>query len=174
MTREEAIKKIKAWEFLDNDKKEVLETLIPELAESKDERIRKELLESFKYQQRESRTDKEWLNGIKLSEVVAWVEKQGEQKPKWGDDDEQYLLVCKNALHKYQVSDKWDADIISKWLDDKLKQGEQKPKWSDEDDYNAQCYIAKAERDIANGCTGRNKELIDWLKSLKQRMEGKV
>ena len=50
------------------------------------------------------------------------IEKQGEKKPKWGDDDEQYLLVCKNALRKYQVSDKWDADIISKWLDNKLKE----------------------------------------------------
>ena len=49
--------------------------------DEKDERIRKELLESFKYQQRESRTDKEWFNGIKLSEVVAWLEHQGEQKP---------------------------------------------------------------------------------------------
>ena len=48
--------------------------------DEKDEKIRKELLESFKYQQRESRTDKEWLNGIKLSEVVSWLEKQGEQK----------------------------------------------------------------------------------------------
>ena len=34
----------------------------------------------------------------------------------WSDDDEQYLLVCKNALAKYQVSDKWDASIIYSWL----------------------------------------------------------
>lgn len=54
----------------------MIESIFPELKESKDEKIRKELLESFKYQQRESRTDKEWLNGIKLSEVVAWLEKQ--------------------------------------------------------------------------------------------------
>ena len=119
---------------------------------------------------REFERDKSGMEVIK-EEKVDNAERQGE-KPKWGDDDEQYLLVCKNALHKYQVSDKWDADIISKWLDDKLKQGEQKPKWSEEDDYNVHCCIAKAESDIANGCTGRNKELIDWLKSLKQRMEG--
>ena len=61
--------------------KEEFETIFHELKENDDERIRKELLESFKYQQRESRTDKEWLNGIKLSEVVAWLEKQG-KKPK--------------------------------------------------------------------------------------------
>ena len=52
--------------------------IFPELKESKDEKIRKELLESFKHQQRESRTDAEWLNGIKLSEVVSWLEKQKE------------------------------------------------------------------------------------------------
>jgi len=46
-----------------------------------------------------------------------------------------------------------------------------KPKWSEEDDYNVQCCIAKAERDITNGYPGRNKELIEWLKQLKQRME---
>lgn len=39
----------------------------------------------------------------------------------WSEKDEQYLLVCKNALSKYQVSDKWDANIISRWLEDKLK-----------------------------------------------------
>ena len=44
------------------------------------------------------------------------------QKPvEWSKDDEQYLLICKNALSKYQVSDKWDAGIISRWLENKLK-----------------------------------------------------
>ena len=39
----------------------------------------------------------------------------------WSEEDKQYLLVCKNALAKYQASDKWDAKIISRWLDNKLK-----------------------------------------------------
>ena len=46
MTREEALKKVKAWDFLDNDKREALETLIPEL-QSEDERIRKFLHYTF-------------------------------------------------------------------------------------------------------------------------------
>ena len=66
---------------LTNSTKAVLEEIFPELAENRDEKIRKELLESFKYQQIESRTDKEWLNGIKLSEVVAWLEKQSNTIP---------------------------------------------------------------------------------------------
>jgi len=52
-----------------------------------------------------------------------------------------------------------------------LEKQASKTKWSEEDDYNVQCYIAKAERDIANGCHGRNKELIEWLKSLKDRVQ---
>ena len=42
-------------------------------------------------------------------------------KQEWSEEDEQYLLICKNALAKYQVSDKWDANIIFHWLENKLK-----------------------------------------------------
>ncbi len=50
------------------------------------------------------------------------VECELKRKPaEWSEEDDQYLLVCKNALAKYQVSDKWDATIISRWLEDKLK-----------------------------------------------------
>ena len=47
---------------------------------------------------------------------------------------------------------------------------EQKPAWSKEDDYNVQCLIAKVTYDIQKGNVGRNYKLIDWLKSLKYRM----
>jgi hypothetical protein len=49
---------------------------------------------------------------------------------------------------------------------------EQKPTWSEEDDYNVQCLVAKVVSDIQNGNVGRNQELIDWLKSLKQMIGG--
>jgi len=62
----------------------------------------------------------------------------------------------------------WDSD--RKELR-KLEKQAPKPKWSEEDDYNVQCCIAKTKSDIENGRIGRNKELINWLKSLKQRME---
>ena len=102
-----------------------LETMFPELAESEDERIRKELLESFKYQQRESRTDKEWLNGIKLSEVVAWLEKQAEKK---------------------------SADDIQKPTDIKIHQGDKNNPY-DMSFEEAQNYITKRDFDIClNDC----------------------
>lgn len=129
--------------LLDNAKKqgniivrvEDLENTFPELKEkeSEDEKIRKELLESFKYQQRESRTDKEWLNGIKLSEVVAWLEKQGKE------DYNPYKVViesiaemCERYSHTMDWKDFYDnvkvkcKDAIEYDKANSEKQGEQK------------------------------------------------
>ena len=76
MTREEAISKIKAWDFLDNDEKEALETLIPELKESEDERIKKALIQFFQ------RFPYDRLNeNLKPKEVITWLEKQRKREP---------------------------------------------------------------------------------------------
>lgn len=75
MTREEAIRRIKAWN-LDPDDMEVLSAVIPELAESEDERIRIELKEAFEAYDIESK----W-NGIPIRSIFAWLENQKEQKP---------------------------------------------------------------------------------------------
>lgn len=74
MEREEAIRRIKAWN-LDSDDREVLETLIPELAESEDEKIRKELKEAFAAYDIESK----W-NGIPIRSIFAWIEKQAKSE----------------------------------------------------------------------------------------------
>lgn len=62
------------------------------------------------------------------------AEMRGEQKPVWNEDDEQYLLVCKNALTKYQNTDKWDAHIISNWLENKLKSLRPQSQWKPSDE----------------------------------------
>lgn len=72
MTREEAIRRIKAWN-LDSDDREVLAVIIPELRESEDERIRQALIEGV----RQIRCK----NGITQEQMLAWLEKQKEQKP---------------------------------------------------------------------------------------------
>ena len=207
-----------------------VQDFFPGLAESEDERIRKELME-FLVGKRIISND---LEGINIDETLTWLKKQGKKpkkvsiwkhwkdgiaggseceqifltkigsvysissclgcecdyielseldelmreekqgKPKWTDDDEQYLLVCKNALRKYQVSDKWDADIISKWLEDKLKQGKQgekTSKWTEEDD-TIRCEIIRRMEALDHYWNRHNdQKLIDWLKSIKQRME---
>ncbi len=44
MKREEALEQIRKWDFLNEEEIEAIHTLIPELKESEDERVRKELL----------------------------------------------------------------------------------------------------------------------------------
>jgi hypothetical protein len=51
-----------------------------------------------------------------------------------------------------------------------FKKDEKSTAWSKNDDYNVQCLIAKVTYDIQKGNLGRNQELIDWLKTLKYRM----
>lgn len=78
MEREEAIRRIKAWN-LDPDDREVLEAIIPELAESEDERMLREIKRYIKEQ-----GDKPTglPNGtVAISDMIAWFEKQKEHKP---------------------------------------------------------------------------------------------
>ena len=71
-----------------------------------------------------------------------------EQNPAWSEEDEQYLLVCKNALAKYQATDKWDANIISNWLENKLKSLSSQPKWKPSDEQMKQLgWIANQNKD---------------------------
>lgn len=64
--------------------KEKVEGYIPELKENEDERVRKALLESFEYQIKESRPDKEWICGVKLKEIVA-INEEGVHAVVWKD-----------------------------------------------------------------------------------------
>ena len=86
MTREEAIKIVRNIYQTDKEK-EALETLIPELKESEDERIRKGLIEALKT----SKTVGELkfiLPEPTREECIAYLEKQKEQKPaEWGEEE---------------------------------------------------------------------------------------
>jgi hypothetical protein len=141
---------------------QILKKFFPELKESEDEKIRKALLESFKYQQRESYTDKEWLNGIKLSEIVSWLEKQGEQKS-WSKEDERLLNNMVIVIKDYY--NKEDAQSLISWLKslkDKM-QPQPKQEWSEEDEEMLERCIDKMSITAPNLW----KKEIDWLKSLK-------
>ena len=54
------------------------------------------------------------------AELSQSVTKTGDKE--WSKQDELFLQVCKNALAKYQTTDQWDSNIISQWLEEKLKQ----------------------------------------------------
>ena len=55
--------------------------------------------------------------------------------------------------------------------DNLIDMATENPAWSEEDDYNVQCLAAKVTSDIQNGNVDRNQELIDWLKSIKDRVQ---
>lgn len=76
MTREEAINEIKSWDFLKGKEIEAIHTLIPELRESEDERIRKELVDYFASYKIGNVTTK--LNGVRIDDILNYLEKQKE------------------------------------------------------------------------------------------------
>ena len=64
----------------EDDKVKDMEFLFPELKESEDERVRKVLIELVKCNERSGYT---LLNNVTTDSMLAWLEKQGEKKPKF-------------------------------------------------------------------------------------------
>ena len=163
MTKEEAIKKIKkSWDFIGTNEKEVLETLIPELKESEDERIRKALMwfvERFPY-------DRLNNNGVSAKEALAWLEKQGE-KPQVDGFDAEFNALLKKYEH---LPNDEMVECLKFYL--RVVQGEQKPKWTEEDESKVEDVIYFLDTaKVHYASTKALDDCIEWLKSLKQRME---
>lgn len=80
----------------------VIEEIFPELKESEDEKIRKELIRAFK----SLNTIKVW-NGIERTDILTWLEKQGEHKPdtncllSWSEIDEKMLQSLEGIVKDY-------------------------------------------------------------------------
>lgn len=117
MTQEEKLKEAKRlYETANEDQKYVLERLFPELKESYDEKIRKEIKDFFSRimlgQENFLKEDYDW------NAWIAWIEKQG---------DKDKLI---KELGEYKV--KYTQEVLSQQLE---KQGEQSN--SDVKDYNS-------------------------------------
>ena len=67
MTKEEAINEIKSWDFLEGKEIEAIHTLVPELAEDEDERVRKSLIEFLTI-----------IKGISESGRTTWTVRKGD------------------------------------------------------------------------------------------------
>lgn len=101
MDKQEAVKILKGIHdraaFIST--REAIETLLPELKESEYERIRREIIDLVEY----TRGRRIGYNGhISQDEMVAWLEKQGEQKSvefKWSADDKNKLLIIEQILN---------------------------------------------------------------------------
>lgn len=99
----------------------------PELKESEDERIRKWLVGYFN----QYATDgmKEFSNGLKVKDIIAWLEKQGNNKPK-PDFHERYEKMTESEWFKKTYEDKsCGIDSVSVDEADKAKPKFHKGEW---------------------------------------------
>lgn len=123
MEKQEAIEIIKNH-FPNNNTLlcEALKTLIPELKENEDEKIRKDLISYLK-------SDKEFIpsqSDTFYRRSIAWLEKQGEQKNVWNEDDDAILNAVIQDIQGRHPNAMWNIDTsktaavstkyVIKWL----------------------------------------------------------
>ena len=116
-------------------------------AESDDERIRGNIIATIHLYYGEPLEDE-------AKEMIAWLEKQGEQKIK---TPEESLGI--------------DSDTYNKIVDECIY-GEQKPAWSEEDERNLQGIIDEIEvnkNHAPDYDVATYNRFLSWLKSLKER-----
>lgn len=177
MDKQEAIKILK--EFHDTSAlfsvRTALETVFPELQESEDERISKAIIDVIKSQKEQQCH----IDSTIYDEMIAWLEKQGEQKPLpkgYEDAFDEFISHIPEkdpdsgeSLYTYEDLET-AVQFGIKW------KGEQKPAWSEEDEemfksIMATCELAEQERDSSPARHLLEMQL-NWLKSLKQRIKG--
>ena len=104
---DEAIKRAKAiLKVTDNIQESLfyVSTIFPELKESEDEKIRNWLIGYF-HQYKEDGMEK-YANGLKVESIIAWLEKQGEQKPA-------LLFNNESRYHLWTIQDAKDGDVLN-------------------------------------------------------------
>lgn len=144
---------------------EQMEYLFPELRESEDERIKKELIEFIKWSVDRHFMREDFHQSKRPSEWIAYLEKQKEYHIPWYD---------------YQKSKEAGYTIVpNEEYEQLIKQKEQKPAWSEEDEEMRNLIIAIFEVNHPNGFFKANElgttdmhgvhteEIISWLKSLR-------
>ena len=164
--------------------KETIEYIFPELAESDDESIRKEIYNALRYLETELSWDA--LGRVDILDAYAWLEKQGQVKEseisqhenktcKENDDsltdDERIRKELMEFLFGNRIICNDLGGInIDKTLTWLKKQCKQKPKWTEEDEcYMSECIGAIATKD--GWSFEEKRKTKHWLKSLKKRME---
>lgn len=160
--------------------KQKLERIFPELKESEDERIRKaiiEYLEQSQFGEEHYLIDDNVVRGY-----ISWLEKQGEQKPTWSEEDEQMFTLCALSVKTcyndglLTCNEYEQASLWLKSLKDRV-QLQPKQEWSADDTmYFTSVKLLVENSENLNGLLETmnspeyiKKCLIDWLKSLKER-----
>lgn len=99
----------------------LFEQVFPELKESEDEKIRKGLIKGLSAMRDIHHHQTFSDDAINIDYAIAWLEKQGEQKTAWSEEDEMFLYniikdidQLKRASKIEQLSDVYDKEIS--WL----------------------------------------------------------
>ena len=131
---------------------------VPELKESEDEKIRKTLIEYF------NAYPKDYYCELKTSCIIAWLEKQGEQKhAEWHKEDEQNLNACLGYI---------PDEYLCRWLKDVIHVKYDNPAWNEEDEVRLTNIIIMLKEGASHHFVkGDITNSVDWLKSLKERMK---
>ena len=191
MTREEALKIAKNWVKTEQEK-EVLEALVPELAESENERIRKQILDCFGTMRQQG-----CFPSKHKEQYDSWIsrlEKQKEQKPKtmvripkfrvgdiiqhvpleeW-DRSRRITSIDKGGYYcdTKHLGDNFSGCFIGFSFEDEYELVERKPaEWSEEDEEIISSIVDDLKRlkKKFTGLTGEHayEVKINWLKSLR-------
>ena len=107
-----ALERARVWKEksgMPADKQGILDDIFPELAGSEDEKVRKALVEMV----RDRTGDELWVDyNVHKEEVLAWLEKQGEQKPiEWDADDDDKFFFLKARLKDYEDCIIYDEEL---------------------------------------------------------------
>ena len=152
MTQEEkakaydkAIERAKEYNF--DGAKQVVKDLVtyifPELKESEAERVRNFLHHTFTAEYLSEDKLSKW-HGEPVANILAWLEKQNEQKPAtWSKEDEDYRLDVNAAVDCYF------GDIYAKELHDWLKSLKERYTWKPSEEqlnalHDAAVYVEKS------------------------------
>lgn len=100
MEREEAIAVIKYnWPYGRHQLQKALETIIPELKETEDEKMRREIIKFLK-----SPFVNENITDEKVSPWIKWLEKGS----KWNERDNDMVVALNNCLSELEVNHDWN------------------------------------------------------------------
>lgn len=142
MEREEAIRRIKAWN-LDSDDREVLATIIPELRESEDERIRMALIKLMTVAGEKYVAS---ATGFEKEQLIAYLEKlkifseKGEGVYSYRDGKIHFLgKLLNNSMYMRDAPVGQGADGHLVYMED-LEDGNKKWQWSLPEDFEEAVY----------------------------------
>lgn len=174
----EAIERLKQWDNEHPDggysMQERDEFIFPELKENEDEKIRKELIKGI---ERCSEENILFNKEVSKSKVLAWLEKQGEQKSL--DDVAKEVTKDKETAISFLKSCgimNANGELADEY---KIEQGEQKPaEWGEEDENISEAIINYLNMFKGNAKSKIEKALEDsriiWVHNLKHRISSSV